>query len=597
MEGKRSRLRAMPALALALMLSIALSMLRSGCGGAPGLHSVARAAGAIIVNTGGESSAGDGLCSLREAINNANNPGSDTTGGDCNIGSGNDFISILVLSGQITLADSLPAILNTVNIVGPGRAVPIVANGFLILHIASGATATLNNLALQGGHADEGGAVLNEGTLSVVNCTFANNTASSVGLGGGAIANEVGSLYISGSTFRNNETQPNETGDNVGRGGAIFNDSGVASVTNSTFVGNLAGYGGAIFNGQNQLFVISNSTFVADGGTFDGADLFNSFRGVMDVQGSILDEPFILSTNCAQGSARVAAAGVTNLGYNVGWDNSCGFGQQIGANGKKLGDDMDPLLDFNGIQDNGGPTETVALEPESPAIDAIPTSTGQCPATDQRGFARPDAGEVGTPACDVGAFESSEPTATSTPTATVTPTPTPTATATSTPTATPTPTLTATRTATQTATTTATPKATLTPTRSATATATLTATRRATQTATATARTVSATATPSRTAARTATATATATRTPAGTRTRTPTASATRTAAGTATRTATGTRKSTATATKKRTATKTRTRTRTATASRTPVRTAIQTAAISSPAATPAPQAVAPSGN
>ena len=48
------------------------------------------------------------------------------------------------------------------------------------------------------------------------------------------------------------------------------------------------------------------------------------------------------------------------------------------------------------LQNNGGPTNTHALESESPAIDAaIP---GACPATDQRGVAR-DA------SCDSGSFE------------------------------------------------------------------------------------------------------------------------------------------------------------------------------------------------
>ena len=56
----------------------------------------------------------------------------------------------------------------------------------------------------------------------------------------------------------------------------------------------------------------------------------------------------------------------------------------------------DPLLGT--LQDNGGPTDTLALQTGSPAIDAG-TDTG-CPAADQRGTARPQAA-----ACDIGAFE------------------------------------------------------------------------------------------------------------------------------------------------------------------------------------------------
>jgi hypothetical protein len=53
---------------------------------------------------------------------------------------------------------------------------------------------------------------------------------------------------------------------------------------------------------------------------------------------------------------------------------------------------LDPLAD------NGGPTLTHALLAGSPAIDAADAAV--CPATDQRGVARPQGS-----ACDVGSFE------------------------------------------------------------------------------------------------------------------------------------------------------------------------------------------------
>ncbi len=63
-----------------------------------------------------------------------------------------------------------------------------------------------------------------------------------------------------------------------------------------------------------------------------------------------------------------------------------------------------PKLNPNGLQNNGGPTQTIALLSTSPAIDTIPTAN--CPATDQRGNARPDNGES---TCDMGAYEFSDP--------------------------------------------------------------------------------------------------------------------------------------------------------------------------------------------
>jgi len=59
------------------------------------------------------------------------------------------------------------------------------------------------------------------------------------------------------------------------------------------------------------------------------------------------------------------------------------------------------------LQDNGGPTETHALLPGSPAIDAGDNTA--CPATDQRGWARPADGDGdGTAVCDIGAVETQE---------------------------------------------------------------------------------------------------------------------------------------------------------------------------------------------
>jgi hypothetical protein len=63
----------------------------------------------------------------------------------------------------------------------------------------------------------------------------------------------------------------------------------------------------------------------------------------------------------------------------------------------------DPLLDPKGLQNNGGPTQTIKLIKGSPAIDAIPKGTNGCGTeikTDQRGVKRPQG-----KGCDIGAFE------------------------------------------------------------------------------------------------------------------------------------------------------------------------------------------------
>jgi hypothetical protein len=54
------------------------------------------------------------------------------------------------------------------------------------------------------------------------------------------------------------------------------------------------------------------------------------------------------------------------------------------------------------LQNNGGPTETMAPGATSFAIGQIPAAGSVCPALDQRGDARPDSSET---ACEIGAYE------------------------------------------------------------------------------------------------------------------------------------------------------------------------------------------------
>lgn len=62
----------------------------------------------------------------------------------------------------------------------------------------------------------------------------------------------------------------------------------------------------------------------------------------------------------------------------------------------------DPLIER--LEDNGGPTQTHALRPDSPVVDAVPADFCYL-LTDQRGLPRPAASSGDTPLCDLGAFE------------------------------------------------------------------------------------------------------------------------------------------------------------------------------------------------
>lgn len=142
-------------------------------------------------------------------------------------------------------------------------------------------------------------------------------------------------------------------------GGGLDNEGGTVSISNSTFANNSASYGGGLDNGGTVS--ISNSIVATNTGV-----------------------------NCK--------GGVSDQGYNLSSDSSCGL------TGTGSLQNTDPRLDPKGLQNNGGPTQTIALLSGSPAIDTIPVA--RCPSTDQRGTTRPDNGET---ACDMGAYEFSDP--------------------------------------------------------------------------------------------------------------------------------------------------------------------------------------------
>ena len=500
-----------PILAALLLLITPLAILTAG------RSPHANAANTITVNSLTDPGiTGDHFCSLREAITNANAK-ADTSRGDCAAGSGNDTI-VFNLSGTIALVSNLPSIQHTLEIDGTGQAITIDGGGASQGFLNFSGVVTLNNLTIANGHsaAGNGGGVFNNGSLTVTNCTFVGNTAA----GGGAIYN-----------------------------GA---PAGTLAVTNCTFSGNVSAAGGAIESAHGGT--VTSSTFAnnSSGSSSAGAAILATDTTVQ-VANSILAGS--TGTNCG-----VVGTGVIgNGGFNISDDGSCGFGSSPGANGDTIGDNVPPLLDTSGLQNNGGPTETIGLQPTSPAVNAVPIA--DCPATDQRGDPRPDPGDKSN-ACDIGAFESIDALGTPTPTATATPTASATSTATVAPSSSATPTATATNTTVATANRDGDrlrhrdchghrdryAKRNSDYDRDLELTSTPTTTASGTPTTTATA-TVSATPTDTATATATVSATATDTGTPTATATATPSATATITATGTPTATATATDTATATPT------------------------------------------------
>ena len=176
-----------------------------------------------------------------------------------------------------------------------------------------------------------------------------------------------GTLIITGSTLSAN------TNVNI----LIANSAATLSVTNSTLSGSLVG---ARLGSGQSTFV--NTTF---------ANNIVALEANKGVTGSVTLQNTLLASTGANCDITLPAT-LTSQGHNASSDMSCGLTQPTDLSGAALG--LSPLAN------NGGPTQTHALQPGSAALDKGGDGGNGCPATDQRGVKRPQGA-----ACDIGAFE------------------------------------------------------------------------------------------------------------------------------------------------------------------------------------------------
>lgn len=329
---------------------------------------------------------GFGLCSLREAVQEANDlAGADTIllppgTYEMTIGGANEDGC---LTGDLDITDDL-------SIIGL-QGSHIESQVGRVLHVLSG-NVTFTGLTLSNGDgAGEvgtnraGGAVYNAGggVVTLNNCTMTANQ----GRGGAGVYNDTGgTLTINTSTLTENSA-----GGVGANGGAVWN-KGTMTVTNSTISGNqLTGSGGGIYNdGAGATLNLNNATVAFNSASSgDGGGIANNL-GTVNISNTIL------SNNSASSVNKDCFGTFVSGGHNV-VQNVTGC---IGFNG--TGDlNMNPLL--GPLQNNGGLTFTHALQTTptpSPAIDAGDPTLGVCEDTDQRGLSRPQGA-----ACDIGAFE------------------------------------------------------------------------------------------------------------------------------------------------------------------------------------------------
>src|SRR5450759_3961866 len=311
-------------------------------------------AASLTVNTLEDNTTnGDGLCTLREAITAANN---NVNFNDCTgAGYGANTITFSV-NGPILLGSQLPTITDAAGLTidGTGQTVTISGNNAVrVMQVGAGASLTLNNLTIANGIAAGGGGIFNNGTATITNSTFSGNSAP--GNFGGGINNSGGStLTITNSTFSGNSAAG-------GFGAGIYTNSGTLTITNSTISGNSAtgGFGAGVYNTGGGTVTLRNT---------------------------------ILANNTSGGNC----GGAINIngGNNIDDGVTCGWGSAFGSKSS-----TPPLR--GALATHGGPTQTFALLTGSPAIDGVTSNPpNSAPLTDQRGIPRPQG-----PRYDIGAFE------------------------------------------------------------------------------------------------------------------------------------------------------------------------------------------------
>jgi len=325
-----------------------------------------------------------------------------------------DVIVFGSVTGVIPLATQI-TISKDVTISGPGAGSLTIAPSSThraIFIDSNNPTVTISGVTFQGNGTavDDGAAIYNYGgALTILNTVFSGNVTTGKG---GAIYNYVGDVVIKSSTFSGNRA--------TGLGGAIYNYGGSVSIDASTFSGNqsasgggaiafyadtgtpsssltitnstLSGnqttgvnkYGGAIYLHNVAASTITNSTIsgnsasgtggaialyrtilAVNNSTITGNTATSSVGGVY-LYGSTLNLfSTIVANNVGGGSPDIGVGetGTVN-GTNSLVRSTSGFTFSTNVNNIT---GLDPLL--GPLASNGGPTQTMALLPGSPAID------------------------------------------------------------------------------------------------------------------------------------------------------------------------------------------------------------------------------------
>jgi hypothetical protein len=246
----------------------------------------------------------------------------------------------------------------------------------------TGGTATLTDCTVSGNSASSGGGLFNNGgTATLTDCTVRDNSA---GIGGG-LQNTNGTVTLTDCTV----------GDNFGGfgGGGLQNTNGTVTLTDCSVSGNFSGFGGGGLTNVGGTATLTDCTVSGNSASTNGGGLLN-FRA----RATLTDCTVSGNSASSSGGGLFNYGGTATLTNTIVAGNGGGdaWGDYLGSNNLIGGD---PLLAPLG--DYGGPTQTMALLPGSPAIGtgnpalAVDPTTNQPLTADQRGYTPGSMADIG----------------------------------------------------------------------------------------------------------------------------------------------------------------------------------------------------------
>ena len=292
----------------------------------------------------------------------------------------------------------------------------------------TGNLATANGGSEKAGGVPLGGGVYANGALTVLNSSFSGNTAIALGGGGPSNAGQDGGVALGGGLYAVPEGQSSNlagltvTGNvadasggaggsgGVGLGGGVYVGATMPALAfaNSTIAANLTrvqgaagvALGGGVYASGSPPGSVSLLSITVSGNRLE-APPGPSVGGNLFSQQNVSIGNSIVSGGIGPAGSENCAGELTSRGFNLDSLDQCGF-HYIGDLVKR-----DPLL--GPLQDNGGPTQTMAPAANSPAIDQ---GSALGLSADQRGVLRPidlptipNSAALGADGSDIGAFE------------------------------------------------------------------------------------------------------------------------------------------------------------------------------------------------